>query len=66
MEPTEARRDSDGGESITAKQKELLTSLIYQHVGNEDEQERRLQEVESLSKDDAGEMISNLLAASRR
>ena len=54
------------GDQITPKQKELLTSLIYQHVGNEEEQERRLQEVESLSKDDAGEMISNLLAVSRR
>ncbi len=58
--------DYAGDTPITAKQKELLTSLIYQHVGNEDEQERRLQEAESLSKDDAGEMISNLLAASRR
>jgi hypothetical protein len=55
-----------GDQQITAKQKELLTSLIYQHIGNEDEQERRLQEVESLCKSDAGEMISNLLAASRR
>jgi len=60
------QEDYGGDEPITAKQKELLTSLICQHVGNEDEQERRLQEVESLSKDDAGEMISNLLAASRR
>jgi hypothetical protein len=58
--------DYAGDAPITAKQKELLTSLIYQHIGNEDEQERRLQEAESLSKDDAGEMISNLLAASRR
>lgn len=55
-----------GDESITAKQKELLTSLIYQNINGDEEQNRRLQEVESLCKSDAGEMISNLLAASRR
>lgn len=65
-EPVEAHRDSEGGEGITAKQKGLLTSLIFQQVGDEDERERRLQEVESCSRTDASELIKSFLTASQR
>ena len=64
--PVEARRESEGGEGITDKQKGLLTSLIYQRIDNEEERERRLQEVQSYSRDDASEMISSFITASQR
>lgn len=63
--PVETRRKVEGGEGITDKQKELITSLLYQRVGNEEDRSRQLQEVESCSKDDASEMIANLLEAQR-
>ena len=48
--------------AITAKQKSLLISLIYQRVDDEDERERRLQEVESCSKADASDLIKSMMA----
>lgn len=62
----EARRENDDGEGISPKQKDLLTSLIYQRIDNEEERERRLQEVQSYSRDDASEMISSFITASQR
>lgn len=53
-------------ELITEKQKTLLTSLIFERIGNEDERERWLSEAQGLSKFDASEMISSFLMASRR
>ncbi len=58
----------EGGEDepITAKQKDLLTSLIFERIASPTERERWLQEAESCSKFDASELISSFLMTSRR
>lgn len=48
---------------ITDKQKNLLVDLIGQKIADEDEQAERIGQVDSLSKWEASEAISELLAA---
>lgn len=48
---------------ITDKQRALLTSLINQKVYDPEEREDRLNEIDSLSKYDASELISEFLSA---
>jgi len=55
-----------GNEQITTKQQSLLSELIYDRIQNEGEREKWLSQMQTLSKSDAGELISNLLAAPRR
>lgn len=52
-------------EPCTAKQKDLVTSLIYQRINSKSEQERWLKELETASKFDASEIISSFLMASK-
>lgn len=49
------------GNPITTKQKNLLTSLIFERIGSPSERERWLSEIETCSKFDASEMISSFL-----
>jgi len=53
-------------EQITDKQQSLLSELIYDRIQNEGEREKWLSQMQTLTKADAGELISNLLAAPRR
>jgi hypothetical protein len=48
-------------ELITEKQKNLLSSLIFQKIFDEDERNRRLEMIEGFSKSDASQAISDLL-----
>ncbi len=60
------KNTEEGDTSITAKQKDLLISLISERIASASERERWFQEVESCSKFDASEMISSFLMRSSR
>lgn len=47
---------------IRPEQRRLLTELIFQRIGNEEEREQFLSETDSLSMMDASERIANLSA----
>jgi len=60
------KNTEEGDTGITAKQKDLLISLISERIASASERERWFQEVESCSKFDASEMISSFLMRSSR
>lgn len=53
--------ESEGYESITSRQEKLLVDLINTRISDRNERNRWLEQLSSLSKGDASEMISSFL-----
>ena len=53
-------------EMITEKQKKFLTTLIFEHVNGEKEQEKWLSGIDGYTKEEGSELISSLLMSAGR